>query len=83
MPPQAPGNRHEATTNMMRMMKSIGMSNFEARSMPPLTPMATIWWVMRINNTAATAGLNKLVENVVKYSTTYSLLPCSCSVNEA
>ena len=66
MPSLAPGNMHDATTMTTNNINKVGMSSFEARSMPPRTPRQMTKYVMKRMATVQKIGRRGDVENSVK-----------------
>ena len=66
-PAIAPGSMHDAMTRMMSRTKSVGMSNFEMRSIPFFTPRIITKCVSNTNPTAHNIGRIGLDENSTKY----------------
>ena len=77
------GSRHDDTTNTNSRMKSVGMSIFEARSMPSRTPCWMTRWVMPRMTTVHTIGLMGLEEKLAKYCLKYSGSPSRWPISEA
>ena len=56
MPAAPPGSRHEQTTTTSNSRKSVGISAFEAFSIPPRTPRTMMTWVSRNTTTVQNTG---------------------------
>ena len=66
MPFPALGSMHEATTMTNSRMNSMGMSNFEARSMPWRMPRQTTKWQRTRMATVQNTGMTGDDENASK-----------------
>ena len=66
MPCAAPGSKHEATTMMSNSRKRVGISIFEARSMPSRMPFSTMRKARSKTMTSQNMGFTGWEEKLAK-----------------